>query len=394
MPLCNSRPLRVLIFGLLVSTALAQSVPPSEPTSPAARALAGLPPLPAQSTSAKPAPKPETQQPLDVDRDPVVSPDTADNAPMNQKQEEAEAAGQSSAQPGEVGRNDKGVFTLTRNVDEVILNVTVLDSEGHLVNDLKKEDVKIWEDNVPQTIASFQHQDIPVSIGILVDNSGSMRDKRSAVNAAALDMVKASNPQDESFIVNFSDEAFIDQDFTADLGKLREGLSHIDSKGGTAMYDAVVASADQLSKYAKRPKQALLIITDGEDNASTFNLEQTIRRIQALQGPVVYSIGLLFGDESGRESKRARRALKLLSDETGGLAFFPKSLAEVDEIATEVAHDIRNQYTIGYHSTKPPEVPGFRSIRVEAHGAHGKLTVRTRSGYYSKASAGNDTQKK
>lgn len=375
-----------MLLGLMASAALAQSTPSSEPVSPAARALAGLPPLPAQSAGAKPAPRPEKQPPLDVDRDPVVSPDEADNAPLNQPAQPQPAQSNEAAKPGEVGRNQNGVFTLTRNVDEVVLNVTVLDQEGHLVNDLKKEDMKIWEDNVPQTIASFQHQDIPVSIGILVDNSGSMRDKRAAVNTAALDMVKASNPEDETFIVNFSDEAFIDQEFTADLVKLREGLSHIDSKGGTALYDAVVASADQLSKYAKRPKQALLIITDGEDNASTFNLEQTIRRIQAMQGPVVYSIGLLFGDDSGRESKRARRALKLLSDETGGLAFFPKSLAEVDEIATEVAHDIRNQYTVGYHSTKSPDVPGFRSIRVEARGAHGKLTVRTRSGYYSKAS--------
>ncbi len=139
------------------------------------------------------------------------------------------------------------------------------------------------------------------------------------VNAAALDLVKASNPKDETFIVNFSDEAFIDQDFTSDVNRLREGLGHIDSKGGTALYDAVVASADQLAKYGTRPKQVLLIITDGEDNASTLTLEQTIRRIQELQGPTVYTIGLLFGDEnSAKENRRAKRALQLLSSETGG----------------------------------------------------------------------------
>ena len=283
-------------------------------------------------------------------------------------------------------KGQHGGFTLRRNVDEVVLNVTVLDEGGRLVNDLNKDDFRIFEDGVPQTIASFQHQDIPVSMGIIIDNSGSMRDKRAAVNTAALDLVKASNREDEAFVVNFSDEAFIDQDFTSDLGKLREGLAHIDSKGGTALYDAVVASADQLAKGAKRPKQALLIITDGEDNASTFNLEQTIRRVQDLQGPVVYSIGLLFGDEGGgRESRRAKRALKLLSDETGGMSFFPKSLADVDPIAAEVAHDIRNQYTIGYHSTKPPALGGYRTVKVEARASgHGKLVVRTRSGYYPK----------
>jgi Ca-activated chloride channel family protein len=206
------------------------------------------------------------------------------------------------------------------------------------------------------------------------------------VNTAALDLVRASNPSDEAFIVNFSDEAFLDQDFTSDISKLREGLSHIDSRGGTALYDAVGAAADQLSQGASRPKQVLLIITDGEDNASSLDLEQTIRRIQDLQGPVVYSIGLLFGDDSrGSEAHRARRALQLLSDETGGMAFFPHSLADVDSIAAEVARDIRNQYTIGYHSTKPMSQGGYRMVRVDVKAAHhGKLFVRTKAGYYPK----------
>ncbi|GGG95067.1 hypothetical protein GCM10011586_07560 [Silvibacterium dinghuense] len=320
---------------------------------------------------------------MNEDRDPVTSPDAMDNLGVS-----PDHPGAARQQPQDVVKGNHG-YTLTRTVDEVVLNATVVDENKRLVTDLKKDDFKIWEDNAPQTIASFQYQDIPVSMGILVDNSGSMRDKRAAVNAAALDLVKASNPEDEAFVVNFSDEAFIDQDFTSDLGKLREGLSHIDSKGGTALYDAVVASADQMAKAAKRPKQVLLVITDGEDNASSLTLEQTIRRVQQLQGPIVYSIGLLFGDDSsGRESRRAKRALQLLSDDTGGLAFFPHSLSEVDSIAAEVARDIRNQYTIGYHSTRPPDEGGgaYRTIRVDAHAqGHGRLIVRTRSGYYPKA---------
>ena len=125
-------------------------------------------------------------------------------------------------------------------------------------------------------------------------------------------------------MVNFSDEAFIDQEFTSNVTKLRAGLSHIESRGGTALYDAVVASADKLVADGKRPKQVLIIITDGEDNASTLTLEQTIRRVQQLSGPVIYSIGLLFGDEMSRgEVRHARRALEMLSTETGGIAFFP-----------------------------------------------------------------------
>ena len=211
-----------------------------------------------------------------------------------------------------------------------------------------------------------------------------MSRKRPAVNKSALDLIEASNPQDEAFVVNFSDEAFIDQEFTSNINKLRDGLSHIESRGGTALYDAVVASADKLAADAKRPKQVLVLITDGEDNASTLNLEQTIRRVQQLSGPVIYSIGLLFGDEmTHAEVRHARRALEMLSTETGGIAYFPKSLEQVDEIAAEVARDIRSQYTLGYHSTKPTTDPGFRRVQVTAEEkASGKLNVRTRTGYF------------
>jgi VWFA-related protein len=324
--------------------------------------------------------QPEQQPSLTVDRDPVVSPDAQDNQPVS---------------PGHLGNTTQGValqrgangrYTLTRNVNEVVLNASVFDQNRNLVNKLTKDDFSVWEDGVPQTVTAFQHQDVPVSMGILIDNSGSMRDKRAAVNETALDLVRASNPDDEAFVVNFSDVAYIDQDFTSSIAKLRDGLSHIDSRGGTALYDAVIASADHLEKYAKRPREVLLVITDGEDNASSEDLQQTIEKVQNMEGPVVYSIGLMFGAESDpRESHRARRVLQLLSDETGGLAFFPKTLADVDPIAAEVAQDIRSQYTLGYHSTKPMSEPGYRKIKVEAHakGYH-KLIVRTRSGYYPK----------
>lgn len=327
-------------------------------------AQAGAPP------SAAPG-QPEKQRPLNVDRDPVASPDGENAAPRE---------GQTS---GVIGR-DNGRYTLQRNVDEVVLNATVSDDHQHMVTTLAKDDFKVAEDGVAQIITSFQHQDIPISLGILVDNSGSMRTKRQAVNTAALDLVQHSNSDDESFVVNFSDEAYIDQDFTASIPKLRDGLSHIDSKGGTALYDAIMASADYLTKNAKRAKQVLLVITDGEDNASSTTLEETVRRIQDLQGPVVYSIGLLYDDTGGgREARRARRALEMLANETGGISFFPKNLGQVDEIAGEVAKDIREQYTIGYHSTKPAAQGGFRLIHVEAHAkGYGKLVVRTRTGYY------------
>ena len=314
----------------------------------------------------KPAAPPQAP-PLTVDRDPVRSPDG--NAPVA---------------PREGVQKEGGGFILHTDVEEVVLNATVLDDHSHLVQTLTKDDFQVFEDGVKQSIISFQHSDLPVSIALVVDNSGSMSRKRPAVNKSALDLIEASNPQDEAFVVNFSDEAFIDQEFTSSVNKLREGLSHIESRGGTALYDAVVASADKLAIDAKRPKQVLVLITDGEDNASTLNLEQTIRRVQQLSGPVIYSIGLLFGDEmSHSEVRHARRALEMLSTETGGIAFFPKSLEQVDQIAAEVARDIRSQYTIVYHSTKPTSEPGFRRVQVSAEvKGSGKLNVRTRTGYF------------
>lgn len=316
---------------------------------------------------------PAQTAPLTVDRDPVRSPD-------------AEPAAQTEAKKEGAG------YVLRTDVEEVMLNATVLDGQK-LVNDLKKENFRVEEDGVPQTLISFQHSDVPVSIALVVDNSGSMLKKRPSVNKSTLDLIAASNPQDEAFVVNFSDEAFIDQEFTSDVNKLREGLSHIESRGGTALYDAVVASADKLAADAKRAKQVLIIITDGEDNASSQNLEQTIRRVQSLNGPVIYSIGLLFGDEMDhKEVRNARRALSMLSSETGGVAFFPKSIEQVDQIAAEVAREIRNQYTLTYHSTRPTTEPGFRRVQVTAEGGRGKFTVRTRTGYYPVARTGKKAE--
>jgi VWFA-related protein len=203
------------------------------------------------------------------------------------------------------------------------------------------------------------------------------------VDEAALDLVRHSNPQDAAFVVNFSEKAFLDQGFTSNISALERGLSHYDARGTTAIYDAVAASADELSHHAKWPKQVLLIITDGADNASRLTLQQAVRRVQNLGGPVVYTIGLLYDNDDKKEAARVKDALQGLSDETGGIAYFPKSLDQVDSIANEVARVIRNQYTLGYHSTKPVSMGGYRRVTVQAQAPnHGKLAVKTRNGYY------------
>jgi Ca-activated chloride channel family protein len=345
------------------------------------------PSLPAAQSAPLPDPtRPEIQPRLDVDRDPIPSPDLEDNAPVST------TATPAPAKPGDVVKRKDGIYTMHQDVDEVLLACWVVDEKGRAAADLTLGNFHVWEDGVPQATTSFLHQDQPVSLGILVDNSGSMGDKRAAVNAAALTLLKASNPQDAAFIVIFSDHAFLDQGFTSDIDKLNQGLSRSDAKGTTALYDAVAASADELAKDGKLPKQVLLVITDGADNASRLDLEEAIRRVQNLGGPVVYTIGLLF-DTDKAEAARARNDLERLSQETGGLAFFPSSLQDVDAIAAQVARDIREQYTIGYHSGKAASLGGFRVVRVEANAPkHGRMTVRTRHGYYANKQATPRTQ--
>jgi Ca-activated chloride channel family protein len=276
-----------------------------------------------------------------------------------------------------------GAYTLHINAEEVVLNCTVLDKKGELVNDLTTSNFKVFEDKTPQIIVSLQHRDTPVSIGLVIDNSGSMSSKRAAVVSAALDLVKASNPQDETFVINFSDQAYLDQDFTSDLGQLQNGLSKLSLTGSTALYDTVVTAADKMERSATRPRKVLIVISDGDDNSSKLTLEDAVHRVQDMQGPIIYSIGLLFG---GDKSRHARQDLQTLSNETGGIAFFPGSLKDIDSVAAEVARDIRNQYAIAYHSTRP-FTEGYHTVKVEAHSqGHGKLTVYTRSGYLAKRS--------
>ena len=273
-----------------------------------------------------------------------------------------------------------GTYVIRKDVDEVLLHATVIDDKQHIVTDLDRSAFSVFEDGKQQNIISFHHEDIPVAMGIVIDNSGSMREKRAKVNQAALNLVRSSNPQDEVFVVNFNDEYYLDQDFTNDLLKLKEALEKIDTKGGTALYEAIVASAGHLAKDARLERRVIFVVTDGEDNASRESLEQAVKQLQVENGPSVYAIGIL-GDEE--HPKRARKALEIIAQSTGGLAFFPKTLDEVDEISRTVAHDIRNQYTIGYKPTNPRSSGGFRTIHVEAKVKGRKLMVRTKSGYYA-----------
>src|SRR5580658_9927808 len=212
----------------------------------------------------------------------------------------------------------------------VILPVSVADKSGKLVTDLPQKSFKVFENGVEQPIKIFNREDVPISLGIIVDNSGSMREKRHQVETASLDLVRASNPMDEVFIVNFNDEPYLDVELTSDIKKMEEGIARIDSRGGTAMRNAIDGAIDYVKKKGHRQKKVLLVITDGNDNASEISLEKLVTRAQQSE-VVVYSIGLL-NEEERREARLAKRALDELSHDSGGIAFYPKSAAEVDAI--------------------------------------------------------------
>ena len=288
----------------------------------------------------------------------------------------------STQEPGKVLKPDDGPAVFSTDTKLVILHATVLDKSGHLVTNLPQSAFEVYENGKLQPIKVFKREDIPVSMGIIVDNSGSMRDKRTKVESAALALVKESNPEDEVFIVNFNDEAYLDQDFTSKIEEMKQGLTKIDSRGGTAMRDAIRMSIDHLKEKGKKDKKVLLVVTDGNDNASMMSLENLVQAAQENE-TIIYAIGLL-SEEERREANRAKRALISLVEATGGQAFFPKETSEVEAIAHRLARDLRNQYTIGYTPLDTALDGKYRTVKVVANGPN-KPVVHTRSGYYAGA---------
>jgi Ca-activated chloride channel homolog len=282
--------------------------------------------------------------------------------------------------PGLFAQKD-GPAIFTADTRLVVLHATVVDKNGRMITTLPQNAFQVFENGVQQTLKVFKREDIPVSLGLVIDNSGSMRDKRAKVAAAAQDLVKDSNREDEEFVVNFNDDAYLDTpDFTNDPKVLEQALTKIDSRGGTAMRDAIRMSIDHMKAKAKKDKKVILVVTDGNDNASMISLENLVKAAQQSE-VIIYAIGLLT-EEERREAKRAKRALDALTEATGGQAYYPRELTDVDRIAHQVAHDIRNQYTLAYSPSNQALDGSFRQIRVVANGP-GRPVVRTRTGYYA-----------
>jgi Ca-activated chloride channel family protein len=273
-------------------------------------------------------------------------------------------------------------FTFRTDTRLVDLHATVVDKQGHLVLDLPERAFQLYEDDVQQVIRNFRREDVPVSLGLIIDNSASMHDKRAKVASSALALVAASNPEDEVFIMNFNEEASLEKDYTNNIKELEQALQTINSRGGTAMRDALRMGIEHLRHSGKKEKKILLVVSDGEDNSSVETLDHVIQSAEQ-NGVIIYGIGLLSDDEP-REAEHAKKALDAITFATGGQVWYPQELAEVDGIAREVAHEIRNQYILGYTPSNQAQDGTFRKIRVAVN-APGPVTVRTRVGYYAGA---------
>ena len=297
--------------------------------------------------------------------------------------------------PGAAGVADPGAFRISVNVDLVVLQATVQDREGHTVSKLASENFEVTEDGVPQRIRLFRHEDTPVTVGLVVDHSSSMRQKLSDVTAAARAFVRSSNPNDQMFVVNFNETVSLGlpagMHFSDSADQLSTAIWGLPPVGTTALYDAIIEALRQL-RGSTSDKKVVIVISDGADNASKADLDR-VMKLTEQSNAMIYTIGIFNPDDPDANP----RVLRRLANQSGGQAFFPGELSETVAICERIARDIREQYTIGYSSTNQKSDGAFRKVRLTAHVSqdapkNGKLSVRARPGYRAglPAQAGKD----
>jgi VWFA-related protein len=284
-----------------------------------------------------------------------------------------------SQAPAPIHGQDTQPFKIAVSVDLVVLHPTVRDRKGGFASDVRERDFEVYEDGVRQSIRLFKHEDIPVTVGLVVDHSGSMQHKIPDVIAAARTFARSSNQEDQMFVVNFNEKVTLGlpaaMSFTDSPEELERAISRTPAAGQTALYDALAMALERL-QAARRDKKVLIVISDGGDNASTHTLAEVLK-MAGQSSAEVYTIGIF--DEQDPDQNPG--VLRHLAQATGGEAYFPEQLDEVVQICERIARDIRNQYTIGYFPTSRAQPGVYRAIRVVANGTAGKLFVRARSGY-------------
>lgn len=271
-------------------------------------------------------------------------------------------------------------FKLTVTAELVLLDVSVKDAAGAHVPDLRKEDFQAYENGKLQTITQFGSDDVPVTVGLVIDTSGSMGPKYSEVVTAALMLIRASNPNDETFVVNFGDRVSYGlpdgTPFTDDPEQLRAALALSVPAGRTALNDAIVSSLHHLNQ-GTRDKKALVLISDGGDNASTHTSEEVMDAVRESRA-TVYAMGIYDADDHDRNPGLLRR----LAHVSGGEAYFPAQLSEAIGICRQIASDIRTRYTVGYVPIQSGAQGSLQRIKVTASTAGGhRLAVHTRTSY-------------
>jgi Ca-activated chloride channel homolog len=345
---------------------------------------------PAQTSSPAQTGSPSTSDSAQTSTSPQISSPPSTSTPAEETQSAPD-----SVQPQD---DETPGFVFKKEVEEVVLHAVVVDDQNRPITGLDRNKFEVYEDGKLQKLTSFHTERVPVALGILIDNSGSMLPKRAKVNEAALQLVDASQQGDRVFVVNFGEDAFLDQDYTQDVGKLRAALQRVETRGSTALYDAIIGAVNHLNQNSALQKKILLVVTDGQDNASEATFQEVLHKLQSKNAPVLYTIALEQNERrendrraNDRRDEVNRQSLRMLSDQTGGTAFFPSSLNEVQSIASAIAQDIRSQYVIGYRSSNP-DTPGvYHSIQVKALDGSTHLRVVTRTGYYSGKNGSDDS---
>lgn len=279
--------------------------------------------------------------------------------------------------------------TISIDTDVVLLDVTVIDQSNQPVFDLKKEDFTVFEDKVKQEIQEVTREEVPVSFGLVIDTSGSMRAKLQQVTDASMLLVKQMKEQDEAFVAMFKAEPELVQDFTSDRRDLEDALNELYSSGGTSLLDAIVATSDYAQQKAKQRRKALVIISDGVEKNSSVKEKEVIEAIKENEVQL-YLVGFIDEDEESSlfkksPAKKARELLSRLAEDSGGRVFFPKEVSEMPAIADQIAKDLRTQYIVSYYPSNSLKDGTFRTVKVTVNpkGSR-KMSARTRQGYYAR----------
>ena len=277
-------------------------------------------------------------------------------------------------------------------VDQVVVYASVYDEDSHLVSGLDKSEFSIFEDKIEQEITSFAQLDVPSTVGLVLDSSGSMRSKMPLVEEAVSLFLDQNNPQNELYLVRFDDEVELEEDFTDEVEDIRDAISNIVVRGGTALFDSIYLSSDK-SSQGREPRRVIVVFTDGEDKDSYYTHEELLEKVREAEAQI-YIVAFLDSELSDKggffgvfksPKKKIEEQIKAIADVTGGEAFFPQDVSELNPIFERIAYDLKNQYRIAYISENQEKTGEWRRIDVRLQDAkERKLKVRAKRGYYAK----------